>query len=82
MAIDMPAGPSEVAVYADETANAAFVAADLLSQRQNMGADSQVVLVASNNEIIVAVQTEIEKQLQQPPKKNIAAKALVPAVLL
>ena len=75
VAIDMPAGPSEVAVYADETANAAFVAADLLSQAEH-GADSQVVLVASNNEIIVAVQTEIEKQLQQLPRKNIAAKAL------
>lgn len=75
VAIDMPAGPSEVAVYADETANAAFVAADLLSQAEH-GTDSQVVLVASNNEIIVAVQTEIEKQLLLLPRKDIAAKAL------
>ncbi len=75
VAIDMPAGPSEVAVYADETANAAFIAADLLSQAEH-GADSQVVLVASSNAIITAVQTEIEKQLQLLPRKDIAAKAL------
>lgn len=75
VAIDMPAGPSEVAVYADETGNAAFVAADLLSQAEH-GTDSQVVLVASNNTIVTAVQTEVEKQLQLLPRKDIAAKAL------
>ena len=61
LAIDMPAGPSEVAVYADETSNAAFVAADLLSQAEH-GADSQVVLVANTASIIDAVKMEIEKQ--------------------
>ncbi len=75
VAIDMPAGPSEVAVYADETSNAAFVAADLLSQAEH-GIDSQVVLVACSNNIITAVQTEVEKQLELLPRKSIAAKAL------
>jgi histidinol dehydrogenase len=75
VAIDMPAGPSEVAVYADETAKASFVAADLLSQAEH-GEDSQVLLVASNESIIIAVQQEIEKQLQLLPRKDIAAKAL------
>jgi histidinol dehydrogenase len=75
VAIDMPAGPSEVAVYADETCYAAFVAADLLSQAEH-GADSQVVLVASANTIIKKVQIEIEKQLSSLSRNNIAAKAL------
>jgi histidinol dehydrogenase len=75
MAIDMPAGPSEVVVYADETGNAAFVAADLLSQAEH-GTDSQVVLVATNATIVDDVKKEIEKQLAQLPRKDIAAKAL------
>ncbi|MGF2414855.1 MAG: histidinol dehydrogenase, partial [Ferruginibacter sp.] len=75
LAIDMPAGPSEVAVYADETCNAAFVAADLLSQAEH-GADSQVVLVANTASIIDAVKMEIEKQLSSLPRKEIAIKAL------
>ncbi len=75
VAIDMPAGPSEVAVYADDSCNAAFVAADLLSQAEH-GADSQVVLVASNNTIVAAVKAAIQKQLQELPRKDIAAKAL------
>lgn len=75
IAIDMPAGPSEVAVYADDTANPAFVAADLLSQAEH-GADSQVVLVITNESIAVSVEKEIEKQLVQLPRKDIAAKAL------
>jgi histidinol dehydrogenase len=75
IAIDMPAGPSEVAVYADETCNAAFVAADLLSQAEH-GTDSQVVLVATNATIVDDVKKEIEKQLAQLPRKDIAAKAL------
>jgi histidinol dehydrogenase len=75
VAIDMPAGPSEVAVYADETANAAFVAADLLSQAEH-GADSQVLLVVSRESLVVSVEHEIEKQLSQLPRKEIAAKAL------
>lgn len=75
VAIDMPAGPSEVAVYADETANAAFVAADLLSQAEH-GADSQVILVAASISIVNAVKAELEKQLAVLPRKDIAAKAL------
>jgi len=75
IAIDMPAGPSEVAVYADETANAAFVAADLLSQAEH-GIDSQVLLVVSNESIVNSIEREIQKQLDQLPRKDIAAKAL------
>jgi histidinol dehydrogenase len=75
IAIDMPAGPSEVAVYADETANAAFVAADLLSQAEH-GPDSQVLLVGCSRLLVDVIQKEIEKQLAQLPRKQIAAKAL------
>jgi histidinol dehydrogenase len=75
LAIDMPAGPSEVAVYADETCNAAFVAADLLSQAEH-GIDSQVVLVANSTSIIEAVKIEIKKQLPFLTRKDIATKAL------
>ena len=74
-AIDMPAGPSEVAVYADESSKAAFVAADLLSQAEH-GADSQVILVATSTEIIDGVKIEIEKQLSFLSRKEIAANAL------
>lgn len=76
IAIDMPAGPSEVAVYADDTCNTAFVAADLLSQAEH-GADSQVVLIAGNEGIIAKVTIEIEKQLAGLSRKEVAAKALV-----
>jgi histidinol dehydrogenase len=75
VAIDMPAGPSEVAVYADDTANPAFVAADLLSQAEH-GADSQVLLVSCDAGVIKAVEQEIEKQVAQLPRKDIALKAL------
>lgn len=75
IAIDMPAGPSELAVYADETSNPAFIAADLLSQAEH-GADSQVVLVASSILIIERVKAEIEKQVELLPRKEIARKAL------
>ena len=74
-AIDMPAGPSEVAVYADESSNATFVAADLLSQAEH-GADSQVILVATTIGIVDAVKIEVEKQLSFLSRKEIAAKAL------
>lgn len=74
-AIDMPAGPSEVAVYADESANASFVAADLLSQAEH-GADSQVLLVVNNASIIDAIIGEIEKQLKELPREQFATKAL------
>jgi histidinol dehydrogenase len=75
LAIDMPAGPSEVAVYADETCNAVFVAADLLSQAEH-GIDSQVVLVANSTSIIEEVKIEIEKQLSFLSRKEIAEKAM------
>jgi histidinol dehydrogenase len=75
IAIDMPAGPSEVAVYADETCNAAFVAADLLSQAEH-GTDSQVILVANAATVVDAVKIEIEKQLPQLSRVAIAIKAL------
>jgi histidinol dehydrogenase len=76
IAIDMPAGPSEVAVYADETANASFVAADLLSQAEH-GVDSQVLLVATTRTIIDNVKKEIAVQLESLSRKSVAAKALV-----
>lgn len=75
VAIDMPAGPSEVCVLADETANAAYVAADLLSQAEH-GADSQVILVCSVAEIVNNVKKEIEAQLENLPRKDMAIKAL------
>ena len=75
VAIDMPAGPSEVCVYADETSIASFVAADLLSQAEH-GADSQVLLIANSNELVDAVQKEMEMQLTILPRKDLAKKAL------
>ncbi len=75
IAIDMPAGPSEVCVWADETAIPSFVAADLLSQAEH-GADSQVVLIANSIATVEAVQKEIEQQLAALPRKNLAEKAL------
>lgn len=75
IAIDMPAGPSEVMVVADDTAVPAFVAADLLSQAEH-GPDSQVVLVAFNEPFAKAVQQEVKSQLAQLPRKDIAAQAL------
>lgn len=75
VAIDLPAGPSEVAVYADETANPAFVAADLLSQAEH-GIDSQVLLITQHALLIDAVIKEIDKQIAELPRKNIALKAL------
>ena len=75
LAIDMPAGPSEVLVYADETAIPAFVAADLLSQAEH-GVDSQVVLVSPSEEFAIKVLAEINIQLESLPRKDIASKAL------
>lgn len=75
VAIDMPAGPSEVAVFADETCVPGFVAADLLSQAEH-GADSQVILVSTSDKVIEYVLAEIETQLVELPRKEIAAKAL------
>ena len=75
VAIDMPAGPSEVCVYADETAVPAFVAADLLSQAEH-GADSQVLLIASNSNMVEQVQLELAQQLAALPRADFATKAL------
>ncbi len=75
VAIDLPAGPSEVAVIADETAKPAFVAADLLSQAEH-GEDSQVIVVSSNETIVEQTIAEIEKQLDTLPRKAIASAAL------
>ncbi len=75
LAIDMPAGPSEVAIYADSTAVPAFVAADLLSQAEH-GVDSQVVLVADSEQVVSEVNKAIEAQLQDLPRKETAEKAL------
>ncbi|MDP3352485.1 MAG: histidinol dehydrogenase, partial [Flavobacteriaceae bacterium] len=75
IAIDMPAGPSEVLVIADETANPAFIAADLLSQAEH-GADSQVILLSNSESIINQSLAEVEKQLAQLPRKEIAMQAL------
>lgn len=75
VAIDMPAGPSEVCVMADETADPSFVAADLLSQAEH-GVDSQVLLVSNKEEIVRNVEEEIKKQLKKLSRKNIAEKAL------
>jgi histidinol dehydrogenase len=73
--IDMPAGPSEVLVIADDSANASFVAADLLSQAEH-GPDSQVILVSTSKKLVEQVNTEIAKQLKTLPRKAIAEKAL------
>jgi histidinol dehydrogenase len=75
IAIDMPAGPSEVLVLADQTSDASFVAADLLSQAEH-GEDSQVILVVLNAELVEAVKKEIAAQLESLPRKGIAEKAL------
>lgn len=75
VAIDMPAGPSELLVVADETANAAYVASDLLSQAEH-GVDSQVVLVSTSKALIDQVSEQVKKQLQVLPRKIIAEKAI------
>ena len=81
VSIDMPAGPSEVLVVADETSNAAFVASDLLSQAEH-GADSQVVLVANNQEVVENVLAEIEIQIKNLPRGKTASKALEHSILI
>jgi histidinol dehydrogenase len=75
IAIDMPAGPSEVLVIADETAIPEYVAADLLSQAEH-GADSQVVLLTPSERVVESVQQSIKEQLKELPRKEIAEKAL------
>ena len=75
VAIDMPAGPSEVCVIADETSRADFVAADLLSQAEH-GIDSQVFLISTSEKMIEEVRKEIDIQLEQLPRKELASKTL------
>ncbi|MDP5060848.1 MAG: histidinol dehydrogenase, partial [Maribacter sp.] len=81
VAIDMPAGPSELLVVADNTANAAFVASDLLSQAEH-GVDSQVILVSTSKEMIDAVEKEVALQLEDLPRKEIARQAIANSKLI
>ncbi|WP_349663763.1 histidinol dehydrogenase [Cellulophaga lytica] len=81
VAIDMPAGPSELLVLADDTANAAFVASDLLSQAEH-GTDSQVILVSTSKKMISDVETELEKQLAVLPRVEIATQAIANSKLI
>lgn len=81
VAIDMPAGPSELLVVADDSADAAFVASDLLSQAEH-GADSQVILVSTSKKLIDAVEKEVESQLEDLPRKEIARKAIANSKLI
>jgi histidinol dehydrogenase len=81
VAIDMPAGPSEVAVFADDSANAAFVASDLLSQAEH-GSDSQVMLVTTDLNLARKVEAEIAIQLEMLPRKKVAASALLNSVIV
>jgi histidinol dehydrogenase len=81
VAIDMPAGPSEVCVIADETANAQFVAADLLSQAEH-GVDSQVLLITTSHKMIDDVQQEVSRQLDKLSRKEIAQKTLENSLLV
>jgi histidinol dehydrogenase len=81
VAIDMPAGPSELLIVADDSAIAAFVASDLLSQAEH-GADSQVILVSTSKELIDEVENEIQIQLDALPRKDIAEKAIANSKLI
>ena len=75
IAVDLPAGPSEVAIYADDTAVPAFVAADLLSQAEH-GADSQVLLVSTSKKLLASVNLVLDSQLSRLPRRELAAKAI------
>ena len=81
VAIDMPAGPSELLVVADESANASYIASDLLSQAEH-GTDSQVILVSTSKGLIEDVSVEVEKQLNVLPRKAIAEKAIANSKLI
>ncbi len=81
VSIDMPAGPSEVLVIADESCNPAYVAADLLAQAEH-GIDSQAILVATSTTITEAVQAELKKQLEVLPRKELAEKAMQNSYML
>ena len=75
VAIDMPAGPSEVEVLADASANPAFVAADLLSQAEH-GVDSQAMLITTSEKLQTEVMAEVERQLAELPRREIASRSL------
>ncbi|WP_338358146.1 histidinol dehydrogenase [Yeosuana marina] len=81
VAIDMPAGPSELLVVADEFANASYIASDLLSQAEH-GTDSQVILVSTSKGLLDSVSYEVEKQLNKLPRKAIAEKAIANSKLI
>jgi histidinol dehydrogenase len=81
VAIDMPAGPSELLIVADDSSVAAFVASDLLSQAEH-GADSQVILVSTSQQLIDEVENEIEIQLDALPRKDLAVKAIANSKLI
>ncbi|MFM1878190.1 MAG: hypothetical protein RLZZ241_1056 [Bacteroidota bacterium] len=81
IAIDMPAGPSEVMVVADQTADPKFVAADLLSQAEH-GPDSQVILISDDSNLLEAVQLELRQQILDLPRSTIAAQALAHSLLI
>ena len=81
VAIDMPAGPSELLVVADDSANAAFVASDLLSQAEH-GVDSQVILVSTSKAVIASVELEVALQLEDLPRKEIARQAIANSKLI
>jgi len=81
LAIDMPAGPSELLVVADDTADPAFVAADLLSQAEH-GADSQVILITTSEKLMAAVETEIGRQMATLPRASLIEKAMANSRLI
>ena len=81
VAIDMPAGPSELLVVADDSANANYVASDLLSQAEH-GSDSQVILISTSKKLLVSVETEIKKQLVELPRRDMAQNAIANSKLI
>ncbi|WP_455587433.1 histidinol dehydrogenase [Bacteroides sp.] len=81
VAIDMPAGPSEVEVLADASANPVFVAADLLSQAEH-GVDSQAILITTSEQLLTKVVDEVERQLAELPRREIAEKSLANSKLI
>lgn len=75
VAIDMPAGPSELLVYADDSANASYVASDLLSQAEH-GSDSQVILISNSERLLAEVDTELSNQMEDLPRRNMVEQAI------
>ena len=81
IAIDMPAGPSELLILADESANISFIASDLLSQAEH-GSDSQVILISTSKTILYEVEAELKIQIQKLPRKEIAKQAIANSKLI